>query len=400
MRISGLVGAAAAILVAAPALAQPIIVADSGDSAWVLAASIMSLIAILPGLAMFYGRGRAGPTGFALFGGVAVASLLFAIVGYSIAFADGSPYLGGIGNAMLGNLSELVEGLTISEPVYVVFETVMALFAVGILCASLGEKARPAWLIPFSGFWLLIAYVPLARWVWTGWAADLGVIDYAGALPVQVAAGIAALVVALLMRAPSSTDVQHDSRLAITGAALLWVGFLALMGAAALGGSDDAATAVINGHLAASAAVIVGMALERIVHHRVSVYGVANSAITGLAAVTAGAGLIGAGGAMAMGAIGAIAATLAASLISRMKLGSTAGAFSIHGAPAIAGALILPIFLLPALGGPGFDEGSGFVAQTAAQSIVVLAVILWTAVATVVAALTVSIVAPIKPAKN
>jgi Amt family ammonium transporter len=399
MRFSRSIAAGGAALVTSPAFAQPIVVADSGDSAWVMAASILSLIAILPGLAMFYGRGRAGPTGFALFGGVAVASLLFAIIGYSIAFADGSPYLGGIGNAMLGNLSELVDGLTISEPVYVVFEMMMALFAVGILCASLGEKARPAWLIPFAGLWLLFVYVPVAHWVWAGWLGDLGVIDYAGALPVQVAAGVATLVVAFLMRAPASTDIQHDSRLAVSGAALLWVGFLALMGAAALGGSDDAANAIINGHLAASAAVVIGMALERLVHGRISVYGVANSAVTGLAAVTTGAGLIGAGGAMALGAIGAVAAVIAATLVSRAKLGGTAAAFSIHGAPAIAGAVALPVFLLPALGGPGFVDGSGLIAQLAAQGIAVLAVALWTTVATVIAALLVSIVAPIRLAK-
>ncbi|UVO53946.1 ammonium transporter [Sphingomonas sp. SUN039] len=399
MRISGSIAAVVAALVTTPAFAQPVVVADSGDSAWVLAASILGLIAILPGLAMFYGRGRAGPTGFALFGGVAVASLLFAVIGYSIAFGDGSPYLGGAGNAMLGNLSELVDGLTISEPVYVVFETMLALFAVGILCASLGENARPAWLIPFAGIWMLIVYVPVARWVWAGWLGDLGVIDYAGALPVQIAGGVAALAVAFLMRAPSSTEIQHDSRLAVTGAALLWVGFLALMGAAALGGSDDAATAIINGHLAASAAVVTGMAVERFTHGRVSVYGVANNAVTGLAAVTAGAGLVGAGGAMALGALGAVAATLAGMLVSRAKLGSTAAAFSIHGAPALVGAVLLPVFLLPVLGGPGFDEGSGLVAQLAAQGIAVLAVMLWTAVATVIAALLVSTVAPIRLAK-
>jgi ammonium transporter, Amt family len=126
---------------------------------------------------------------------------------------------------------------------------------------------------------------------------------------------------------------------------------------------------------------------------------VANSGVTGLAAATTGVGLIGAGGAMALGIIGAIAAMIAATLVGRAKLGSTAAAFSIHGAPAIAGAVSLPVFLLPVLGGPGFVEGSGLIAQLAAQGIAVLAVALWTAVATVIAALLISIVAPIRLAK-
>lgn len=404
MKRSGIMGAAMAGVMAAiaatPAFAQPMIVADSGDSAWVMAASILALLGMLPGLAMFYGRGRAGPTGIALFSSTALASLLFAIIGYSIAFGAGSPFLGGASNFMLGNLAELVEGLTISEPVYVVFELMMALFAVGILCASIGEKARPSWLVPFSGLWLLLVYVPLARWTWSGWLSDLGVIDYAGALPVQTAAGVSALAASLLMRTPHSTDVQHDSRLAIVGAGLIWAGFLGQLGAAALGGSDDAATALINGHLAASAAVIVGMALERLGHGRMSVYATASNAMSGLAAATAGAGLIGAGGAMALGTAGAIAAFAASTLVNRIKLGSEAAAFSIHGAPAITGAVILPFFLLPALGGPGLAEGSNLITQFAAQAIAVFAVALWASVATVIAALIVSIAAPIRLAKT
>jgi len=398
MRISATFAAAFA-LTAVPALAQPIIVADSGDSAWVMAASILALIAVLPGLTMFYGRGRAGPTGFALFGGVAIASLLFAVIGYSIAFADGSPYLGGASNAMLGNLSDLIDGLTISEPVYVFFQMMMALFAVGILCASLAEKSRHTWLLPFSGIWLLLVYAPVARWVSVGWLGDLGVIDSAGAIPVQVTAGVASLVAALLLRSPESTEIQHDSRLAITGAALLWVGFLAVLGAAALGGSDDAANALVNGHLGACAAIVVGMVIERISRGRVSVYGVANNAIAGLAALTAGAQLIGAGGAIALGICGALAASVAGLAVSRAKLGSPAAAFAIHGAPAMTGAILLPVALLPVFGGPGFVEGTGFVAQTAAQAIAVVAVTLWTAVATVIAALLVSVVAPMRAAK-
>lgn len=399
MKRSAIIATVLAATFAAPALAQPIIVADSGDSAWVMAASALALLAVLPGLTMFYGRGRVGPTGGVLFAAVALVSLLFAIFGYSIAFADGSPYLGGPTNLMLGNLAELVDGLTISEPVYVVFEMMMALTAVSILCASLGEKGRATWLVPFSGLWLLLVYVPLARWIWSGWLSDLGVVDFAGALPVQAAAGVSALAAALLMRAPSSTEVQFDSRLAVAGAGLMWVGLLALTGAAALGGSDDAAMALLNGHLAASTAIFVGIALERIGHGRVSVYGTAASAISGLAAATAGAGLIGAGGAMLLGAVGALAAFAASVLVNRLKLGSAAAAFPIHGAPALAGALVLPLALLPALGGPGFAEGSGLITQVAAQSIAVLAVALWAIVATVIAALIVSVVAPMRIAK-
>lgn len=384
------------VLSATPACAQPEIVADSGDSAWVLAASLIVLFAVIPGLALFHGRGRAGPTGFALFGGISAASLVFASVGYSIAFGAGGPYLGGLGNVMLGNLAELPDGLTISEPVYVVFETVIALFAVAILCASVAERARPSWLIPFIAVWMLLVYVPVARWLWAGWLADLGAIDYAGGIVVQATAGTAALVVALLLRAKSSTDLQHDSRLAVAGAALVWIGFLALLGGAALGGSDDAAAAMLNGHFAASASVVVGMGIERVLDKRVTVYGAANSAVAGLAAVSAGCGVVGTGGAMLLGALGALAYFVAGRLTARGSLGSAVAGFTIHGAPAIVGALAFPLVMLPAFGGPGFVEGSGLIAQLAAQGVAVVAVLLWTIAATAIAALTVSVVAPMR----
>lgn len=388
--------AGAAMLTATAAHAQPVIIADSGDSAWVMAASILSLLAVLPGLAMFYGRGRAGPTGFALFASVAVGSLLFAAIGYSLAFGTGNSVLGGASNAMLANLADVLDGSTVSEAVYALFEFVAAMLAVGILCASVAEKARPGWLVPFSGIWLLIVYVPVARGVWPGWLGDLGTIDYAGGIVIQLTAGVAALVVSLLLRTPTATDVQHDSRLAITGAALLWTGFIAFFGAAALGGSEDAAIAMINGHLAACAAIVVGMALEAIRTGRASVYGVANNAVAGLAAVAAAGALVGAGGAMAIGALGAVASWLASGLVQRARLGSPASAFSIHGAAAMAGAVALPAFMVPALGGAGFNDGTGLMTLLAAQAVTVLAVTLWTAVVTVIAALIVSMIVPMR----
>jgi Amt family ammonium transporter len=392
MRLTGLIGAGAALLAASAAQAQPVVIADSGDTAWVLAASVLTLLAVLPGLALFYGRGQLEATGFGLFGGIALASLLFAAIGYSLAFGEGSSLLGGAGNAMFANFSELLDGATISEGVYALFETVAALFAIGILSASVAGTARPGWLVPFSGLWLLLVYVPVAHWVWPGWLGDLGTLDYAGGIVIQLTAGVAALVIGFLLRSSSTSESVIEPSLTIAGAALLWVGFLAFFGAAALGGSDDAATAILNGHLAASASILVGLVIKR----RASAYYAATGAISGLAAVAAAGALVGPAGAMALGAIGAVAAWAAGGFVERAKLGSPAAAFTVHGASAIAGAILFPVFMLPALGGPGFDEGNGLVPQLAAQAVAVLAVILWTAVATVIAALMVSMVVPMK----
>lgn len=392
--------ASAALLAATSARAQPVVVADSGDTAWVLAAAVLSLIAILPGLAMFYGRGNIARTGFALFGSVAVTSLLFAAIGYSLAFGAGSSLLGGASNAMLANLSDLLDGSTISEAVYALFETVAALLAVGILCASVAERARPGWLVPFSGVWLLIVYVPVARGVWPGWLGELGTLDYAGGIVIQLTAGIAALVIGFLLRSPTAIDEPQDSPLAVAGGALLWVGFLAFFGAAALGGSADAATAIINGHLAASAAIVVGMAIERWRTGSASVGVLANNAVAGLAAVAAAGALVSTSGAIALGALGALAAWMAASVVQRARLGSAASAFAIHGAAAMAGAILFPLFMLPAFGGSGFSDVNGLMTQLAAQGVAVLAVTLWTAVATVIVALMISVVVPMRDVRG
>lgn len=396
MRLFKSIVASAALLTATSAGAQPIVIADSGDSAWVLAAAVLSLIAILPGLAIFYGRQRLARTGFALFGSVAVTSLLFAAIGYSLAFGAGNSLLGGASNAMLANFSDLLEGSTISEAVYALFETMAALFAVGILCASVADKARPGWLVSFSGVWLLIVYVPVARGVWPGWLGELGTLDYAGGIVIQLTAGIASLVIGFLLRSAAATDVQHDSRLAVAGASLLWVGFLAFFGAAALGGSADAATAILNGHLAASAAIVVGMALERWRSGSISVEVMANNAIAGLAAVAAAGALVGPGGAIALGMLGALASSMAAGFIQRARVGSAGSAFAVHGASAMIGAVLFPLFMLPSFGGSGFSDATGLATQLAAQGVAVLAVTLWTAVATVIAALMVSTIVPMR----
>ncbi len=391
----------AALAGAGSAQAQPIVVADSGDSAWVLAASALVLLAALPGLAMLHGRGRTGPAALALFVGTAIVSLLFAAIGYSLAFAPGGPLIGDAGNAMLANLAELRGELTISETLYALFQLVIALFAVGILVASIAERARTGWLVAFSALWFLLVYVPVAHWMWGGgWLVDVGAVDQAGGIVVQLSAGISALVAAILLGRATESEVAHDSRLAVTGAALVWVGWFGVAGGAALSSSDDAAAAILNAQLAASAAALVGLGLEKWRSGVVSVYGTVYAAIAGLAAVSAGAGLVGAGGAMALGVIGAIGATLGALIVQRLKLGGAASAFVAHGAGAFLGALVFPVFMLAELGGAGFDDGAGLAAQLAAQGIAVGAVTLWAASLSAVAALMVAMVLPMREARG
>ena len=161
----------ASAALASPALAQPIVVADSGDSAWVLAASLVALAA-LPGLVMLRAVGR-GSLALPVALAVAIAALLFTLVGYSLAFGEGSTLLGGAGNLLLANLADLRGGTTLPESLYALFETMIAAVALVTLAAAIAGRARLAWFVPFAALWLMIVYVPVARWMWGGgWLAD------------------------------------------------------------------------------------------------------------------------------------------------------------------------------------------------------------------------------------
>ena len=384
-----------AVCVAGTAHAQPAIVADSGDNGWMLAASMLILAASLPGLALFYAGARGTRTALALFGSTAIVTLLFVAIGYTLAFGEGTAWIGGFDNMMLSGLSDVQPDMTISATVYALFELAVAIFAAAILVSSLAGRTRLGWLFAFAALWSLLVYVPLARSIWGGgWLAELGTLDYAGGIVVQTSVGVSALIVAILMGRDRSPPVVDDAGMAASGVSLLWVGSLALIGASSFGATDDAAEAILNAQLAASSATIVGLLIERLRSGATTVGWAATSAIAGLAAISAGAGYVGPEGAILLGAIGAVGAVGAAWLVRVLNLGIASRAFVAHGGGAILGAILFPIFILPIFGGPGFDDGLTLASQMATQGLAVLAAIIWAAFGTTIAALMIAMVLP------
>jgi Amt family ammonium transporter len=354
-------------LSATVAQAQPIVVADSGDTAWMLSAAAVVLIAALPGFALFQRHDRSEDDGSAMLISVAVGSLVFAVIGYSLAFGEGSSLIGGSGNAMLANMAELRANTTISDSVYAVFQLAIALFAISIIVSSIADTARVGWLVGFVSLWSLVVYAPIAHWIWgDGWLAGLGVLDFSGGLVVQVAAGTSTLVIALLL-GRGSENVADDSKLPLAGLCMIWIGWLGVVGGSALGGNDDAATAMLNAHFAASAALLTGFAITRWRRKDPGAYGYGSAAIAGLAAISTGAAYVGPAGAMALGGLGAVTAWVGSSLMARLNLGATSGAFFSCGCGGIIGAIAFPVFVLPAFGGPGFDAGVSLLTQIVAQ---------------------------------
>ncbi len=381
-----------ALATSTPVFAQDV-TADTGDTAWVLMASALVLLMTLPGLALFYGglvRVRNILSVLMHCFVIACAiSLLWAVCGYSFAFGSGSPWLGGAGNIMLANLAAVRAGTTIPENAFALFQMTFAIITPALIIGAFVERVRFGWVVAFTLLWSLIVYVPVAHWVWGGgWLAARGTLDFAGGIVVHTTAGIAALIVAMMIGArkgfPRVAMVPHSPALTMTGAGLLWFGWYGFNGGSALGANALAASAILNTHLAACAAALVWIAGEYLKIRKPTSIGIVTGAVAGLATVTPAAGYIGPAGAIALGTLGGLVCFGAVMLVKhKFRIDDSLDVFAVHGVGGILGSLLLPVFMLPALGGIGFAEGNSMAAQFGAQALGVGVVALWTGVATV-----------------
>ena len=408
---------AAALLTPVIAFAQAGIasvedVADTGDTAWILVSSAFVLLMAMPGLTLFYG-GLVRAKGFLAIlvqvGAVAaVASVLWIMVGYTVAFGDVSGgWLGG-GNAwMLLNLGNVRADTAIPESAFVLFQMGFALITPALMVGAWVDRARFGWVVGFCALWVLIVYAPVAHWIWGGgWlASKFGTLDFAGGIVVHTTAGVSALVVALLLgkRAgfPKTLMLPHSPSLTMAGAALLWVGWFGFNGGSALAANDDAASAIINTHAAACVAALVWLAIEKITVGKPTSVGFATGAIAGLATVTPAAGFIAPGAAMLFGAIAALVCYPMIQLVKRrLEIDDSLDVFAVHGVGGMIGAILLAVFISPQLGGTGYAEGMGLARQLVAQVAGVGIVALWSAFATVVCALMVSMIIPMRVSED
>jgi Amt family ammonium transporter len=400
MRLPAALSFAILLTAPQPAFAQ-VAAADSGDTAWMVLCALLLLFAALPGLMLRHAgqvNVRNALSVMAQGAGVAaVVSLGWAITGYSLVYAPGSDWLGGGANLLLANLGQLRDGLTVPESAFVLFQMGPALIAACLLVGAVAERSRIGWFLPFALLWLLIVYVPVAHAIWAGgWLASLGVMDFAGGLVVHTVAGFSALALALIAgarRGPAGPG--HSPVLGIAGGALVWIGLSGLVGGWALGATDDAATALLNHHFAGCAAALSWALLDRILGGRSSATGLLSGALAGIAAISASAALVGTGGAMLIGMIAAAISRLGASMIGR-RVDDGANIFVIHGLGGTTGALLLPVFALPLLGGVGFDPSITLTGALVSQAAGLVIVALWAMVGSAIAALIVSVIIPMR----
>lgn len=407
--------AAALGVVSTPAAAQDaamLAASDSGDTAWILTASALVLLMALPGLGLFYGglvRGRNFLSVLLQVGAIAaVASVLWVVVGYTLAFGPvTNGWLGGGLFWMLGNLGNVREGLTIPESAFVLFQLTFAAIAPALMAGAWAERARFGWVVGFCALWSLIVYAPVAHWVWGGgWLSSrLGVLDFAGGLVVHTTAGVSALVVALLIGRrtgfPATPMLPHAPALTMAGAGLLWVGWFGFNGGSALGATDDASSAILNTHVAASAAALTWLLVEKLTVGKPTGVGWATGALAGLATITPAAGYVGPGAALVMGLLAAVLCFYAIRLIKqRLHIDDSLDVFAVHGVGGVLGSLLLAVFVSTDFGGIGYAAGAGMAGQFIAQLIGVGAVVLWSAVASAILALMVSLLLPMRVSED
>ncbi|WP_176591361.1 ammonium transporter [Sphingobium sp. EM0848] len=386
-----------ALLLPQQAMAQ-VAVADSGDTAWMILCGMLVLMAAMPGLMLRHaGLVRARNSLSVIVQGLVAAagiSLLWGIIGYSLAYAPGSSWLGGGANILLANLGPLRDGLTVPESAFALFQMALAILAACLLPGAVAERVKIGWMTVFALLWLLLVYTPVVHWVWGGgWLAHLGVMDFAGALVVHLCAGFSALALVLIVGKRRAVSSGHASVLGIAGGALLWVGWAGIVGGWAFGATDEAATAILNAHFAACAGACGWMLVERIDGGRLTATSPVSGALAGLVAISASAAVVGPGGAMAIGLIAAILCRVGKALLGT-RIDDPADVFLIHGIGGLTGMLLLIPFALTPLGGAGFAAGISLGGALVAQLIGIAAVAFWAMAGSAIIALILSVVVP------
>ncbi|HEX7967851.1 MAG TPA: ammonium transporter [Stellaceae bacterium] len=380
----------------APAWAADAAAVDTGATAWVLVASALVLFMTLPGLALFYGGlVRARNLLSVLmhcFVICCIVSLVWAIVGYSLAFGDGGAFIGPLDKAFLAHLGDKKLPGNLPEVVFVLFQMTFAVITPALIIGAFPERVRFSFVVLFSLAWLLVVYLPVAHWVWGGgWAAERGAIDFAGGIVVHTTAGVSALVAAILIGPrsgfPRSLIPPHSPGMTMIGAGMLWFGWFGFNGGSALAASAAAGTAILATHFAASAAALTWTSVEWLRAGKPTSVGLVTGAVAGLATITPASGYVGPMGAIAIGIAGGGICFFATGFVKqRLQIDDTLDVFAVHGVGGMLGSLLVAVFAAPALGGVGYAEGMDLPQQLGVQALSVLAAALWSAVATIVLA--------------
>jgi Amt family ammonium transporter len=361
---------------AGAAFAAPEPAATAGNTAWILTATTLVLFMTLPGLALFYGGLVQARNVLSVlmhcFAICCLVSILWAVAGYSLAFGDSNGWIGSLDKLFLAGLGTH-EQSGLPENTFLIFQMAFAIITPALIIGAFPERVTFPFVLVFSAAWLMLAYVPIAHWVWGGgWLASLGVIDFAGGIVVHTSAGVAALVSALMIGArrgfPHHVMPPHNPGMTMAGAAMLWVGWFGFNGGSALAADASAGQAILVTHLAASCGAMTWMVIEWVRFGKPSSIGLVTGMVAGLATITPAAGVIGPVGAIVYGiAAGILCFTVTRYIKFTLKIDDSLDVFAVHGVGGVLGSILLAIFASPALGGAGLPAGATMGSQLVAQ---------------------------------
>ncbi|AKJ69260.1 ammonia channel protein [Pandoraea thiooxydans] len=346
---------------------------SAGDTAWMLTSSALVLFMTIPGLALFYGgmvrKKNVLATLMQSFAITCVVTVLWTVIGYSLAFTPGGPFIGGLSRVFLEGMNYIkgdkattltVSHLapTIPETVYFVYQMTFAIITPALITGAFADRMKFSAMLIFMSLWSVIVYAPIAHMVWepTGWLAGAGILDFAGGTVVHINAGIAGLVCCLVLgkRVGYGKEAMapHNLVLTLIGAAMLWVGWFGFNAGSAVAADGRAGFAMLTTQVATAVAALAWMFVEWIAKGKPSVLGIASGAVAGLVAITPASGFVGVTGAFVIGiAAGVICFWSATWLKGKIGYDDSLDAFGVHGIGGIVGALLTGVFAVKDIGG-------------------------------------------------
>lgn len=380
--------ALAGLLLAAPAImaqevvgAVPAATLDSGNTAWIIVATVLVLMMTIPGLALFYGGLVRQKNILSIMMQcliiTAVITIEWIVIGYSWVFGTGFMESGSSLGAVIGGFDKVfLHGITldsltvgnIPEILFVMFQCMFAVITPALIIGAFAERIKFSGFLLFTILWAILIYNPMAHWVWGGgWMQEMGAIDFAGGTVVHINAGISALVMAIMLgrrkgyRTTGHPVTPHNIPFVVIGTALLWLGWIGFNAGSGLAADGLAANAFLVTHLATAVAAVTWMSLEWFINKKPTVVGICTGAVAGLVAITPAAGTVDAMGAFFIGLASALVCFVMVAFVKpKLKYDDSLDAFGVHGIGGLVGAILTGVFATRFVTGADGVQGALF----------------------------------------
>lgn len=386
-----------------PAFAQDAVL-DTGDTSWMLVSTLLVLMMTVPGLALFYGglvkRDNVLSTLIQSVAVAVVVSVVWPVIGYSIAFTEGSMFAGGLSKFMLEGVTPSSMVGTIPESVFIIFQMTFAIITVALLVGAVADRIKFTSLLVFIPLWVVLVYAPICHWVWGpgGFIGGIGLedyegfmgfgeaLDFAGGTVVHINSGVAGLVAAIVlgrgMKTRRDPSTPTNLILSVIGTGLLWVGWFGFNAGSALSAGTSAGFAMLVTNVAAGTAAVIWMGFEYLHRGKISVQGTISGVVAGLVAITPAAGFVDFQGALIIGSISGVVCYLAVTYLKELlKYDDALDVFGLHGVGGLVGAILVGVVANPEIGG-GAGSAYGNDMQLGAQILSVIVTAVYSGVAT------------------